>query len=160
LHPPPLKAGRKPDEAWADAVVSNVNDQVRFALTHFSARIHEGKLTVVGAVYDFRNDLGQGAGKLVIVNVNGTSDPERLSSFREAIHVGREAKSSGAEKAKKNGGGAEREPPRFTGDPVNELNHIVGGHAEGHTHGAEAVVAASDVHHDGHEQPEAHGAEH
>jgi len=36
-------------------------------------------------VYDFRNDLLQGAGKLSIVNVNGHSEPERMASFVEAI---------------------------------------------------------------------------
>jgi hypothetical protein len=58
---------------------------VSFGLTHFSHEVHEGKLTIVGVVYDFRNDLQQGAGKIVIVNVNGNSDPERMASFVEAV---------------------------------------------------------------------------
>jgi hypothetical protein len=40
---------------------------------------------VVGAVFDFRNDLLQGAGKLSIVNVNGNSEPERMTAFVEAV---------------------------------------------------------------------------
>ncbi|MET0790944.1 MAG: carbonic anhydrase [Polyangiaceae bacterium] len=155
LHPPVPKPGKKPDEAWAEAVVSNVNDQVRFSLLHFSSRVHEGKLTVVGAVYDFRNDLGQGAGKLVIVNVNGISDAERLSSFNEAVRAGRGEKPAGSAKEKKSAG-AKHETARTStgGDPVAELSRIVGGKASAHGQGAEAVVATSDVTH------EAHGGEH
>src|SRR6185436_15794493 len=115
---------------------SNVNDQVRFALTRYGAKIHEGKLTVVGAVYDLRNDLGQGAGKLVIVNVNGTADGERLSSFREAVRAGREGKVGASEKGEKGKRGAEREVARFTGDPVSELSHIVSGNNAQHPHAA------------------------
>jgi hypothetical protein len=62
-----------------------VSNQVSAALTHFGRDVQAGQLTVVGAVYDFRNDLMQGAGKLVIVNVNGNSEPGRMSAFVEAI---------------------------------------------------------------------------
>jgi carbonic anhydrase len=81
--------GKTPELAWAEAVIANVNNQVSFGLQHFSHDVHEGKLTIVGAVYDFRNDLQQGAGRLVIVNVNGNSNPERMASFVEAVN-GRE----------------------------------------------------------------------
>ena len=95
---PPPALGKPDDSAWAKAVVANVNNQVDFALRRFGPEVHEGKVTVVGAVYDLRNELGQGAGKLVIVNVNGNSDPERLTSFVEAVN-GRaeEAKNDGKE---------------------------------------------------------------
>jgi hypothetical protein len=36
-------------------------------------------------VYDFRNDLGKGAGRLSIVDVNGNSEKERLEAFVNAI---------------------------------------------------------------------------
>lgn len=86
LHVPAADASKAPDEAWAEAVVANVNNQVAFSLKRFNHQVHEGSLTVVGAVYDFRNDLGLGAGKLVIVNVNGNADPERMDSFVEAVN--------------------------------------------------------------------------
>ena len=43
--------------------------------------IWEGKCrsAVVGAVYDFTNEMGQGAGKLNIVNVNGETNPARIA---------------------------------------------------------------------------------
>lgn len=85
LKVPAAAPGKSEDAAWAEAVIANVNNQVVFALKRFASEVHEGKLTIVGAVYDFRNDLRQGAGKLVIVNVNGNSDSERMNSFIEAV---------------------------------------------------------------------------
>jgi len=85
LQVPAADPSKAPEVAWAEAVVANVNSQVAFSLKRFGHEVHAGTLTVVGAVYDFRNDLGQGAGKLVIVNVNGNADPERMESFVEAI---------------------------------------------------------------------------
>ncbi|HEY8943466.1 MAG TPA: carbonic anhydrase, partial [Polyangiaceae bacterium] len=73
LRLPKPKAGASLEVAWTGAVLANVHNQVELALRHFGGRVQEGKLTVVGAVYDFRNDLGNGAGKLTIVDVNGNS---------------------------------------------------------------------------------------
>ncbi len=39
-----------------------------------------GQLLVVGAVYDFADDMKQGAGKLNIINVNGDTDAAKISS--------------------------------------------------------------------------------
>lgn len=100
LQVPPAAKDKDPNVAWAEAVVANVNNQVAFSLKRFSPQVHEGKLTVVGAVYDFRDDLGQGAGKLVIVNVNGTSDAERMASFVEAVNGKAEGKGHGKESDK------------------------------------------------------------
>jgi hypothetical protein len=97
---PKPAAGKSPEAAWAEAVISNVNNQVETALKHFGKDVQAGQLTVVGAVYDFRNDLLQGAGKLSIVNVNGNSEPERMSAFVDAI-AGK--KEPGNEKDKKHG---------------------------------------------------------
>ena len=85
IHLPKPGAGKSPEAAWAEAVIVNVNNQVETALKHFAKDVQGGQLTVVGAVYDFRNDLLQGAGKLSIVNVNGNSEPERMAAFVEAI---------------------------------------------------------------------------
>ncbi|MEW6314195.1 MAG: carbonic anhydrase [Pseudomonadota bacterium] len=59
-------------------VKTNVNNQVAAAMQKFDEEIKEGKLTVIGAVYDFRNDLKQGQGKLVIINLNGETDEAKL----------------------------------------------------------------------------------
>lgn len=60
-------------------VIANVQNQVGAALKKFNGEVREGKLTVMGAVYDFRNDLKQGNGKLVVININGETDPAKVS---------------------------------------------------------------------------------
>jgi carbonic anhydrase len=85
IHLPKPAAGKTPEGAWAEAVIANVNNQVETALKHFGKEVQAGQLTVVGAVYDFRNDLLQGAGKLTVVNVNGNAEAERMAAFVEAV---------------------------------------------------------------------------
>jgi carbonic anhydrase len=82
----PPSAGA-PDPAWTEAVIENVNNQVALALTKFGGRVQAGKLTVIGAVYDFRNDMGQGIGKVNIVNVNGNDEAQRMRSFVDAVEA-------------------------------------------------------------------------
>ena len=104
LKVPSAAAGKTEQAAWAEAVVANVNNQVAFSLKRFGSQVHSGELTIVGAVYDFRNDLGRGAGKLTIVNVNGNSDAERMASFVEALNArGKEAKAGKEPKSSKDG---------------------------------------------------------
>jgi carbonic anhydrase len=64
-----------------DGVKRNVNNQVAAALRKFRHEINESKLTVVGAIYDFRNDLGLGQGRLTIVNINGSTDGDKIRQF-------------------------------------------------------------------------------
>lgn len=59
-------------------VKANVNNQVAYALSKFDKEVKEGKLVVMGAVYDFRNDLKQGYGKLVVTNLNGETNADAL----------------------------------------------------------------------------------
>ena len=66
---------------WLEEVKANVDDQVKAALTQFAAEVKEGKLTVVGAVYDFADDLKEGSGRLVVINVNGEKDPAKVKAF-------------------------------------------------------------------------------
>jgi len=73
------------DKAWQEAVVSNVNDQVRFALLKFASEVETGDLTVVGAVYDLRNDMKQGYGHIALVNINGNTDATKLTAFEKAV---------------------------------------------------------------------------
>jgi carbonic anhydrase len=85
LQIPRPSAGKSDNQAWAEGVIANVHNQVALALKKYGQRVQGGSLTVVGAVLDFRNDLGQGAGKLVIVDVNGNGEPERMAAFMAAI---------------------------------------------------------------------------
>lgn len=64
-----------------DGVKINVNNQVAAALTEFSDKVKKGELLVVGAVYDFADDMKQGAGNLNITNMNGETDPEKFRNM-------------------------------------------------------------------------------
>lgn len=66
------------DGSVTQGVLRNVDNQVKAAMAKFTDEVADNKLAVVGAVYDFRNDLRQGFGKLVITNVNGESNPARF----------------------------------------------------------------------------------
>lgn len=59
------------DQQWLANVQANVHQQVTDALHEYHDKIQRGRLFVVGAVYDFRDDLGRGRGRLHIINVNG-----------------------------------------------------------------------------------------
>ncbi|MBY0501174.1 MAG: carbonic anhydrase [Alphaproteobacteria bacterium] len=59
-------------------VILNVHQQVGKALADFKGKMKEGKLAIIGAVYDFRNDYGYGNGQLIIVNLNGEKRPDAI----------------------------------------------------------------------------------
>lgn len=82
---PTRKPGVTEADALTEAVVANVHDQVRAAIGRFADRVREGRLVIVGAVYDFRNDLKNGFGKVTVVDVNGTSDPQAIAAFTKAV---------------------------------------------------------------------------
>lgn len=68
-------------EGGMASVKLNVHNQVRYALGKFEQEVLSGRLTVIGAVYDFRNELGRGQGRLSIINVNGETDPGRIAAM-------------------------------------------------------------------------------
>ena len=72
--------------------VGIVHAQVSLAPPKFGEAVEPGDFTVVGAVYDFRNDLGHGFGRVSVVNVNGQSDKERIDAFVRAMSGGAEVK--------------------------------------------------------------------
>ncbi|HKP61633.1 MAG TPA: carbonic anhydrase [Polyangiales bacterium] len=102
------------DKQWRDGVLRNVNDQVELALKTFAARVNAGQLTVIGAVYDFRNDLGKGPGKVSIINVNGVTEAPRLKAFQEAVLSGVSLDASGN--------------PRKIVDPFERLSQVFAEH--------------------------------
>lgn len=95
MHVGKLK-GRADDKRLTTAVIDNVHDQVKAALKRFSPHVTASELTIVGAVYDLRNELGKGPGKLTIINVNGNRDEARLKAFMDAILSGVNPKGKGA----------------------------------------------------------------
>lgn len=70
-------------ERWLTNVVGNVHQQVKYAMLEYAEDMHAGRLSVLGAVYDFRDDLKQGSGRLVIVNLNGETDPKKITAALE-----------------------------------------------------------------------------
>lgn len=85
LKLPPARSGASAEQVWTDAVVANVHAQVALAVQQFGAFVHSGELTVVGAVYDVRNGLGGGNGKLHVVNINTNVDAVRVEAFVKAM---------------------------------------------------------------------------
>ena len=64
-----------------DGVKTNVNNQVAAALKEWDDKVKAGELLVVGAVYDFADDMKKGVGKLNIININGETDPAKLRNM-------------------------------------------------------------------------------
>jgi len=62
----------------AEQVIANVHDQVTAAVKKFAPEVQAGSLAIMGAVYDFRDDYHHGQGKLIVVNINGETDPDEL----------------------------------------------------------------------------------
>jgi len=94
--------GRLDDKHLASAVVDNVHEQVKAALKRFSARVTSNDLTIVGAIYDLRNDLSKGVGKVTIINVNGNRDEARLKAFMDAIMASPNPKGKAPSAAREN----------------------------------------------------------
>ena len=61
------------EEALMKNIRQNVLNQVVAAVKRYQGLVDEGRLTVVGAVYDFVNALGKGHGRVVIMSVNGVT---------------------------------------------------------------------------------------
>ncbi len=68
------------NDRWAKNVERNVDMQVAHALELYKDKIAAGELVVVGAVYDFNDLWGKGRGSVVIVNINGETNVNKLMS--------------------------------------------------------------------------------
>lgn len=101
IHAKKVK-GRLDDKRLASAVLDNVHEQVKAALKRFSGRVTSNDLTIVGAIYDLRNDLAKGAGRVTIINVNGNRDEARLKAFMDAIMASPNPKGKAASSAPEN----------------------------------------------------------
>lgn len=71
----------EPGKASIYSVRANVNNQVRAAVNTWRDKVASGELLVVGAVYDFANDMRKGAGKLNVININDEDDPAKLRNM-------------------------------------------------------------------------------
>lgn len=77
--------------ASIDGVKLNVNNQVAAAVEEWKEEIKEGHLLVIGAVYDFADDMKQGSGKLNLINVNGQTDSAKMQSELVRKDIGDES---------------------------------------------------------------------
>lgn len=68
-------------------VEKNVDFQVATALKRYGQRIESGRLVVIGAVIDLTNQYGRGINRLIIININGETDPERLRAMHDLIRL-------------------------------------------------------------------------
>lgn len=68
-----------------ESVENNVHYQVQVALKRFSGLVAHNKLLVVGAVYDFADDMHQGPGRLNIINIQGKKLNDSTKSA-EVVH--------------------------------------------------------------------------
>ncbi|MFK7967796.1 MAG: carbonic anhydrase [Rickettsiaceae bacterium] len=62
-----------------DGVIHNIHNQVDTALKMFIPEVKDNKLVVIGAIYDFKNKYKHGYNRLIIVNLNGETDPQIIT---------------------------------------------------------------------------------
>ncbi|HQP30219.1 MAG TPA: carbonic anhydrase [Deltaproteobacteria bacterium] len=90
---PPLKTQVDPhadfEKELLKNVQKNVDYQVQTALERYRAQISEGRLMVVGAIYDFTNALGNGYGRVSITNVNGVKDLKAIRELVQGVNLER-----------------------------------------------------------------------
>lgn len=63
-----------------EAVIENVNNQVKYAMQKYQYQIALQTLTVIGGIYDFKNDYGFGYGKIILINVNDVTNSSILKN--------------------------------------------------------------------------------
>lgn len=68
-------------------VEKNVDFQVNTAVKRYGPRIENGRLVVIGAVIDLNNQYGHGLNRLIIININGETDPERLRAMHHLVRL-------------------------------------------------------------------------
>jgi carbonic anhydrase len=69
------------EEALVKNVKQNVLNQVTEAVKRYQTLVDEGRLTVVGAYYDFVNTFGKGFGRVVLLSVNGVTDAAKMKAL-------------------------------------------------------------------------------
>ena len=78
------KAG---NQAEPVLVEKNVDFQVTAAVKRYGPRIESGRLVVIGAVIDLNNQYGHGLNRLIIININGETAPEKLRAMHHLIKL-------------------------------------------------------------------------
>jgi len=77
------------DEAQTETMLveKNVDFQVATATKRYAQRIESGRVVVIGAVIDLNNQYGLGLNRVIIININGETDPERLRAMHHLVRL-------------------------------------------------------------------------
>lgn len=67
-----------PEIEWLRAVERNVHYQVDLCLQRYAEEVANGSLAIVGCVYDFANLYDREVGRIVMLNLNGETNSEKL----------------------------------------------------------------------------------
>jgi carbonic anhydrase len=59
----------------------NVHNQVAIAVQKYAQKIKDNRLIIVGAIYDFANEMHHGSGELLIINVNGETNSAKIKQI-------------------------------------------------------------------------------
>jgi carbonic anhydrase len=65
------------EEEWLRITEQNIDYQVKLAVKKYHSLISNNSLAVLGIIDDFVNVFESGEGKLIIINVNGETNPEK-----------------------------------------------------------------------------------
>lgn len=63
----------------------NVDYQIEKAIKYFGDRVREGKLIIIGGIYDFVGAYSKQLGRILITNINGIVNPTDLQDKARAI---------------------------------------------------------------------------
>lgn len=85
------KAKVNPPTALLTAIEKDIDYQVRAAMDRYGDRIAEGRLLVAGGVIDLDNAYGHGKNQLVLININGETNPQKMRLMREVATIGAES---------------------------------------------------------------------
>lgn len=80
LHLPILEADKCGDTEidWLAAAETNVDYQVSLALRRYQTQVDAGTLVVAGCMYDFADLYQSGRGRMILINLNGETELDRL----------------------------------------------------------------------------------
>jgi carbonic anhydrase len=80
----PLRHIKYPNQSsenvWSAGVETNIDYQVMLAMKKYKSEFEAGELNIIGAVDDFTNSYKTGDGRLMIININGETDIEKIRS--------------------------------------------------------------------------------
>lgn len=70
------------EEIWLEAVENNIDYQIKLAVKKYKRYIDSGRLTVIGAVDDFIDAYHKGHGRVIVLNVNGETNPDKIKDTK------------------------------------------------------------------------------